>query len=747
MRIGGLASGMDTDQIVRDLMRAERMKGDRMFQQRQTLEWQRDAYRELNTVMRTFRDNIFNTIMRSANMAAKRVASSNASLVTATATASASNGSFTISSVDRLATAATNASSTRLSGSQKIDPSKSLYEQRALFAGEGGFEWKSGKVEKETISVREARRTIDLKAGDSRILDDQQAMSVKVNGRVFNVVTEMPAEGLKDDQVYFDATNRQLTFKNNLAPNARVAVSYVTESNNHKYFTSAIETFGEDGRPTKENFIFQGTQTLNQVMQEINSSAVGVSMFYDSHSDKIAVQRKQTGNFNPSKASEQEINQLMEQLNVAIGNANIINTSWLEAQAVFQTAQEDYDSNFAREYEVALIENNQELYDTKFNEAIDNGSLPEEAHQFALQYVKEAANEESKQLAKEVAEINLSELKTELVEKKQELDIAFNSKLEADAVVSEKRSELASAKGSEMTFHGSFFTNVLRLDTTNEQGGTNAQFTVNGLQTERNSNTFTISGVTITLRNTFENTPINLDVTTDTDKIFDTVVGFINEYNEMLEKINGKLTEERFRDYTPLTDEQKEAMSEKDIERWEERAMSGLLRGDRILSSGLDRLRVDMYAPVNILGNSNIRQLTDLGITTSTNFMDRGKLIIDESKLRQAIERDPEGVFQLFNSDGPTTADKGLARRMRDGLQSTMRTVAERAGGSFGRMQNQQFTLGRNISNLDDRISNFERRLKQVEDRYWRQFTAMEKAMQQANNQANQMWSMLFGGQ
>ncbi|UTW68569.1 hypothetical protein KHA80_13330 [Anaerobacillus sp. HL2] len=51
----------------------------------------------------------------------------------------------------------------------------------------------------------------------------------------------------------------------------------------------------------------------------------------------------------------------------------------------------------------------------------------------------------------------------------------------------------------------------------------------------------------------------------------------------MLEKVNGKLTEERYREYQPLTDEQKEAMSEKDVERWEERAMSGLLRGDKCI--------------------------------------------------------------------------------------------------------------------------------------------------------------------
>jgi flagellar hook-associated protein 2 len=295
-----------------------------------------------------------------------------------------------------------------------------------------------------------------------------------------------------------------------------------------------------------------------------------------------------------------------------------------------------------------------------------------------------------------------------------------------------------------------FFTNVVERNKTNEKNGTNAEFTINGLETQRQSNTFNINGVTITLKGKFEfdTPPVNLSITTDTDKIFDTVVGFINEYNELLDKVNGKLTEEHHRDFKPMTDEQKEAMSEKEIERWEEKARSGLLRRDSTLSSGMDRLRVNIYSPVTSNNeNSTIRQLTDLGISTTSNYMDRGKLEINESKLRAAIEKDPEGVFQLFAADGPTNADKGIARRMRDSLDSTMRSVSERAGGSYGKLQNHQFTLGRNLADIDSRVSNFERRLQQVEDRYWKQFTAMEKAMQTANAQADNMYSMLTGGQ
>lgn len=604
MRIGGLASGMDTEQIVKDLMRAERMPMDKLTQQKQTLEWQRDSFRELNTMMTKFRDSIFDTVMRSANMGAKKVTSSNESLVTATATAAASNGSFTISKVDQLATAATNASEVKLSvGGVKIDPEIDLYSQKDLFTGGSSFNWKLGEVQTQSFSLTEAQSTVTLeKINFVAEADLIEAMSVKVDGEVYSVITD-PAHTLLDNEVFLKMDTGELDFGKELNSGTKINVTYITESTEQNYFTSSIETFNADGESHTETFAFSGEKTLDQVIQNINLSSAGVSMFYDEFSDKVTVMRKETGDFNPG--------------------------------------------------------------------------------------------------------------------------------------------------GKEMIFQGGFFTDVLQLDTTtnNEQGGTNAKFTINGLETERTSNTFNISGVTITLNSEFTTSPVNLGISTDDDKVFDTIVNFVKEYNEMLETINGKLTEENYRDFKPLTDEQKEAMSEKDIETWEEKARSGLLRRDQALSSGLDRLRVDIYSPISTSNNNTtIRQLTDLGISTTSNYMDRGKLEINEDKLRAAIENDPEGVFQLFTADGPTSADKGIARRMRESLDVTMRAVSERAGGSHGKLQNHQFTLGRNLEDIETRLSNFERRLKQVEDRYWTQFSAMEKAMQQANSQAESMFSMLMGG-
>src|SRR5699024_11006388 len=109
---------------------------------------------------------------------------------------------------------------------------------------------------------------------------------------------------------------------------------------------------------------------------------------------------------------------------------------------------------------------------------------------------------------------------------------------------------------------------------------------------------FTVAGMTITLKDTTDQV-VTLSATTDTDKVVDTITEFVEEYNELIDFVNGKLTEDRHRDYRPLTEEQKEALSDREIEKWEEKARSGLLRNDQALRTPFDRMRLDVYSAVS----------------------------------------------------------------------------------------------------------------------------------------------------
>ncbi|KHF37831.1 flagellar filament capping protein FliD [Halalkalibacter okhensis] len=613
MRITGMATGMDINQIVTDLMRAQRMPVDKMIQDRQIIEWQMEDYREINRKLDAFRTNIFDTVMRQNIMQSKSVTSSNDSLVTATASSTAGNMSIRVSSVQQLAKAATYSSQTAagsgISGETKISASGALGSQK--FDVEEDF-WKSGVVNRQTIRQSANSNVVDLNRTDIINTGD---MVVKVNGKVYDVVSSTSEVELEDNQVRLNPDDGKLYFKSRIAQGTSLSTVFITEAPEgstdpkHRYTAAGVTTFNAIGIQ-RDKFVFTSDQTLTAVFNELNRSSVGINGFYDEFSDKITVSRSTTGTFNEGG---QEI---------------------------------EFEGAFLRD---AL----------KLN--FDPVEDPDEP----------------------------------------ETMIVY------------------------------------------DHGAQNAKFNLNGLETERRSNTFTVSGMTVTLRDTFDG-EVNLKASTDTDKVFDTIKKFVDDYNEILDLVNGKLKEERYRDYRPLTDEQKDAMSEKEIEKWEERARSGLLRGDSAMRSAVDRMRMDLYSPVNGQLSTAFNQLTTIGIKTTANYMDGGKLEIDEDKLRQAIEQDVEGVFQLFAANGETDGEKGIARRLRSTLDGAIGAIADRAGGMRGKVQNNQFALGRNLTRINDQISNFERRLQQVEERYWRQFNAMDAAVNRANQQAEALFAQLF---
>ncbi|RKL68475.1 flagellar capping protein [Salipaludibacillus neizhouensis] len=602
---------MDINQMVQDLMRAERMPMDRLKQDKQVIEWRMAEYRSVNLKLDQFRTNIFDTVLRRSNMMSNKASSSNSSLVTATATSSASAGTLRISEVSQLANAASNASSTAITDGTKIDATKSFKDQ----AFGDNTVWTQGIVNREVVTVSEKTSTISL----TQELGNADSVVVKVNGASFKVVETFSEDAtIRATEVMRDDANKALVFGKELAKDQKVEVTAFSASATGEDFYSetSITAFNAKGEKVTDKFVFTSDQTMNDVIKQMNASPTGVNVFYDEHSDKLSVIRKETGQFNTDQV-------------------------W--------------------------------------------GTDPKE----------------------------------------------FNS---------------------EMMFTGDLFQNGFQLDssndTGNEIGGQNASFTINGLTTERQSNTFTINGVSISLQGTFtENQAVTLNTSTNVDSIMDTIKGFVKEYNELLELVNGKIKEDVHRDFRPLSEEQRKEMSDTEIERWEEKAMSGMLRNDQTLRNGFTKFRTDMYAPVSMGFDGAFNQLTEIGIKTTSNYREGGKLEINEDKLRAAIEQDPESVYQLFAADGTTSAEKGLARRIRDSANGLIEQISQRAGGLKGRSSNHQFTLGREMTRIEDRLTNFERRLQQVENRYWAQFTAMEKAVAQSNSQGEALFAQMFGGQ
>lgn len=204
-----------------------------------------------------------------------------------------------------------------------------------------------------------------------------------------------------------------------------------------------------------------------------------------------------------------------------------------------------------------------------------------------------------------------------------------------------------------------------------------------------------------------------------------------------MDLISTQTSEKRYRDYTPLSDEQKVDMKENDITLWETKAKSGMLQGDRLLSGVYNQTRSAAMGTVNGLpSGSKYNSLSAIGINTGS-WQDNGKLNLDEDKLRKALADDPEGVMKLFTqtqATGTTTDTRGIAARLYDQVNSAMTSIKGKAGSDTG--YTDVSTIGKQLTDFDTRIDALNTHLQDVEDRYYKQFTAMETALSKMNNQS-----------
>lgn len=294
-----------------------------------------------------------------------------------------------------------------------------------------------------------------------------------------------------------------------------------------------------------------------------------------------------------------------------------------------------------------------------------------------------------------------------------------------------------------------FLTDYLKLDVmvgedeSNAHRGTDAVIDFNdAVGLKFSGNQFTVNGITVNLKEAGGQT-VRVAVSHDVDAVVEKIKAFVETYNSTLESIAGELYEERYRDYLPLTDEQKKEMSDREIELWEEKARSGMLRGDQLLSSIYNNIRSVTMARVEGLSGP-YNNLSSIGITTGP-YTERGKLHIDETKLREALTRDPEGVMRLFTQSVESAGGAGVAVKLYDAVNNAMSRITEKAGSSGALYDNS--VLGQDIERLNRSISLAEERLLKLEERYYRQFTAMEQAINRMNQQSMWLTQMLFSGQ
>ena len=282
----------------------------------------------------------------------------------------------------------------------------------------------------------------------------------------------------------------------------------------------------------------------------------------------------------------------------------------------------------------------------------------------------------------------------------------------------------------------------------------------------RSTNTFDINGTTLTLNGMAEGNAkesISIAVNYDTNAMVEKVKAFVTDYNTLLGSINDKISEKYDRDYQPLTDEQKKAMSEDEVELWTKKAKTGILSNDIYLKDIATKLRSIFYTPISNLEDNalSIGDLSSLGISTP-NYNAKGQLKIDEEKLRNAFNTGPLEALLLFSQESKTAYslysteaqqqkrfnESGVLERLADLFKTNLNKVGKKGAlinlvGSPDDKFSGETDYKRRIIALEDKMSSMNISLAKEEERYWRQFSMMESALANLNQQSSWISNML----
>ena len=264
--------------------------------------------------------------------------------------------------------------------------------------------------------------------------------------------------------------------------------------------------------------------------------------------------------------------------------------------------------------------------------------------------------------------------------------------------------------------------------------GKNLKLKLNGVDYENNSNTVEINSLKITAQKVTQE-PIQITTSQDTSGIYDTIKKFIKNYNELVKEIDKLYNAESAKDYDMLTDDEKDEMSEKQVEKWENKIKDSLLRKDESLG-GVYNVFKNIMAKAYTMEDGTKLSLFNFGISTQGYFNspenERYVYHIDgdedddvssskENKLKAFIDQDPDKITEFFSA---------LTKDLHQELSKKSSSITNfRSYGSF--YNDKQ--LKTEYDQYKTKIKEEEKKLDKFMDKYYKQFAAMEKALAKVN--------------
>ncbi|MDD3413799.1 MAG: flagellar filament capping protein FliD [Lachnospiraceae bacterium] len=287
--------------------------------------------------------------------------------------------------------------------------------------------------------------------------------------------------------------------------------------------------------------------------------------------------------------------------------------------------------------------------------------------------------------------------------------------------------------------------------------GQDGEIFLNGAQFTSTSNTFSINGLTITAK---ETTGLKADATADLDDadnyntvslttdmdvsgIYDNIKSFFKEYNTLIKELDSLYGADSAKGFEPLTSDEKDAMTDTEIEDWEKKIKDALLRRDDTLDGVINSMKTAMAETYTIDGSQT--SLSTYGINTLSYFLsgdnEKGVYHIDgdsddtstseaADKLKTAIAKDPESVANFFQQ-----LTSGLYTQLSKKMSSTTMRSA------YTVYNDKQ--IKKDYDDYKTKISDQEKKLKNIEDKYYKQFSAMEAAMSKLNSSQSALSGLL----
>lgn len=697
IRMSGLNSGIDTDSIVSALMSAQRMKQTKVENKKTKLEWKQEIWSGLNTKLYNFYTSSLSKIKLQTTFKTKAAASSDTSKVTATANANASEGTYRVK-VNALASAQY-VTSGKLKGARVTD--------------------ESGKVTTEEVT-NSTKLTDILDAGGNKGFaagtqlaitskDGLSTLTVDESTTVGDFVSACKSAGLTAS---FDETQQRFFIGSN------------TSGADQKFTITA--------------------STLSQAQLDAVSglkNAVGYA--YLDGDDQSAVSRI----FDQIQSGEKTYADVSEQLKEYTEKA--------QEKAVNDYYKNQITQDYQSQY---FADADHKTVSAAGKAAYIAAGNTEEAYN-ALTDTEKASAVESL-ITKKVNEDLATEVYQNRIEDGVKNGVGGASEAFVAASADQRISTLQTvAEAYHTTMSGSVQNNAalsylglgeVTGDAVSEVNGdgmvvvkaSDSSITYNGATLTSSDSTLSVNGLTLNVIGLTNGEEVTISVTKDTSAVYDTIKDFISEYNTILKEMNTKYNAVSARDYDVLTDEQKEAMSDDEVEKWEGKIKDSLLRRDDTLNSLISSFRNDMMGSYRA-SNGKSYSLASLGITTSTDYSERGLLHIkgdeddeeygdETNKLEKMLSEDPDIVMEVLT---------GVTSTLYSDLQKKMSVTKMSSALTFYNDKEMKTQL----TDYKDEIKKWQEKLADLEDRYYSQFTAMETAMAKLNSQQNYFSSMLGG--